>query len=272
VTLDDRGATPALFLLPPVTGDLDAYRDLVVRLGGRRRLRGFEAPGLHDDDEPFTVLEELAKACVDGLRLVQPDRPYLLAGWSVGGVVAFEMACQLKRAGAEVSRLVIIDARAPGPQLVARQDVGGAEPHRFAMMYLQHRARNLGRRVSAGMEEFRELRGADLAARVALELAALGCHEPATELPRRLRVFEANIRRLTRYQPGHYPGPLTLLESSEELPEHPRPATLGWESHAERVDHRRVPGHHFNLVFEPHAATLAREIHRALDGVEDSVS
>src|SRR5262249_55453963 len=61
----------------------------------------------------FTAIESMAAHYVEELRAVQPEGPYLLGGWSMGGVVAFEMAQQLQRLEQEVKLLALVDSMIP---------------------------------------------------------------------------------------------------------------------------------------------------------------
>jgi amino acid adenylation domain-containing protein len=69
----------------------------------------FPTLGQEDDDAPWTI-EAMAARHVGELRKVQPNGPYTVVGFCVGGVVAFEMARQLREAGETVDRLVVIDS------------------------------------------------------------------------------------------------------------------------------------------------------------------
>src|SRR5262249_6844679 len=109
--------------------------------------------------------------------------------------------------------------------------------------------------------------GKDLAERVQQQIVDLGLaasNIQVSEVARRIKVFSSNIQALLTYRPGGYGGHVVVLNSTAELPDHPRPKTLGWEEHvkASAVQQRYVPGNHFNLVFEPHAGTIAQELLR----------
>src|SRR6185503_2382423 len=72
---------------------------------------GLQARGLDENQVPHTRIEEMAAHYLEAIRSVQPDGPYLLGGWSMGGVVAYEMAQQLAAQGQQVSLLALLDAR-----------------------------------------------------------------------------------------------------------------------------------------------------------------
>jgi thioesterase domain-containing protein/acyl carrier protein len=59
------------------------------------------------------TLEEYASACIADIKRRQPQGPYMLGGWSSGGIVSFEMVRQLQEAGDEVTKLVLIDTACP---------------------------------------------------------------------------------------------------------------------------------------------------------------
>ena len=79
-----------LFCVHPVGGEVVAYRELARRLGSGQPVYGLQSP-----DPPIQDLREMAAHYLEALREVQPEGLHRLAGWSMGGVVAYEMARQL---------------------------------------------------------------------------------------------------------------------------------------------------------------------------------
>ena len=123
VTLKTGSLTP-LFLIHDVEGDTTLYLNLarelerdnsvantraVYAIKPQRIFQGDRAPLAH------TRVSELAAHCVETIRSVQPDGPYLVGGLCAGGVIAYETACQLERAGESV-KLTLMDAPAPGAE------------------------------------------------------------------------------------------------------------------------------------------------------------
>ena len=107
----DEG-TP-LFLVHPAGGLVAPYVELVKRLDPGQRVYGFQARGLEEGETPAQSIEEAASDFVVLLRKRQPVGPYLLGGWSMGGVIAFEMARLLEMAGEAVAGVALIDAWLP---------------------------------------------------------------------------------------------------------------------------------------------------------------
>ena len=112
VCLQPKGAKPPLFCVHAVAGDLLAYSALARHLGEARPFYGLQAPGIAGGAHPGTI-EGLATLYLDAIRRVQPAGPYRLAGWSMGGLIAYEMARQLRQAGERVASLALIDSYTP---------------------------------------------------------------------------------------------------------------------------------------------------------------
>ncbi len=108
------GAGRPLYLVHPVGGGVMCYAELARRLGARRPVYALAASGLEPGEHPCADLHAMAARYADAIEAVQPTGPYLLGGWSLGGVVAFEVARLLHDRGRGTSRLVLIDSQAPG--------------------------------------------------------------------------------------------------------------------------------------------------------------
>ena len=103
-----RGSGTPLFILPGVIAAPYYLNALAERLGAEQGLYSFQAPGL-DGGLPLARIEDQAAHYLRSVLRTQPQGPYQLVGHSYGGYVAFEMAQQLLRAGAEVNLLVLLD-------------------------------------------------------------------------------------------------------------------------------------------------------------------
>ncbi|MBT5267814.1 MAG: AMP-binding protein, partial [Candidatus Marinimicrobia bacterium] len=114
VAIQPYGSKPPLFCIHPDGGNVLCYMELSQNLGSDIPLYGLQALGTDDGDKLLMRVEEMAEAYLHVIRTVRPEGPYNLAGWSFGGVVAFEMARQLKNLSEEVSILALIDSSAPG--------------------------------------------------------------------------------------------------------------------------------------------------------------
>jgi phthiocerol/phenolphthiocerol synthesis type-I polyketide synthase E len=109
VPIQPGNSRPPLFFIHAAGGNLLIYRDLIRRLGPEQPVYGLQAQGLDGEQPVLSRIEDMAKQYVKELKTVQPQGPYLLAGYCMGGTVAFEMAQQLRAQGQEVSLLALME-------------------------------------------------------------------------------------------------------------------------------------------------------------------
>ncbi|BBC63199.1 hypothetical protein MMRN_00950 [Mycobacterium marinum] len=107
VELLKQGAGTPLFCLPPGGGLSWIYRNLGAYLDCP--IIGIQQVPSDQEVEPGSV-GDMARRYVDMIQAHHPDGPYNLLGWSMGGVVAHEIAVELRRRGCEVGRLIVLDA------------------------------------------------------------------------------------------------------------------------------------------------------------------
>lgn len=111
VPLRSGGSKAPLFCLHPVLGVSWAFAGLASHIDRERAIYGLQSPGLSGGVMPESI-EEWAGLYLDTIRAVQPEGPYHLIGWSLGGQIAHAMATQLQAAGEEVALLALMDSYA----------------------------------------------------------------------------------------------------------------------------------------------------------------
>lgn len=114
VPLQAEGHRPAVFCVHDVNGEVLNFRALAQSLGAEQPFYGIQSVGLDSGAVPLIAVEDMARRYVDEMRAVQPDGPYHLAGYSMGGWIALEMAQQLRADGQTVALLGLIDTHAEG--------------------------------------------------------------------------------------------------------------------------------------------------------------
>jgi amino acid adenylation domain-containing protein len=106
--ISDQGKS-CIFLVHPGEGLAYCYTTLSKHLSGVK-LYGISNPRFGDTANAFGSLQEMAACYIEYIQRVQPVGPYLVGGWSFGGVVAFEMAQQLKQKAQDVAPVLMIDS------------------------------------------------------------------------------------------------------------------------------------------------------------------
>lgn len=104
------GAPAALFCIHPAGGLGWCYGPLARGLSGARPVYGLQSPVLAGKHHDIGSLRELATQYVDQLQTLQAHDPYHLLGWSVGGIIAQDMACVLRSRGAQTGVVALLDA------------------------------------------------------------------------------------------------------------------------------------------------------------------
>ena len=107
---DEATAKRPLFCVHAVGGNVIEYHDLARHLGPDQPFYAFQSVGLDGRQTPLKSIEEMASHYIKEMRVVQTSGPYLLGGHSLGGMIAFEMACQLHDQGERVELLALLDS------------------------------------------------------------------------------------------------------------------------------------------------------------------
>jgi thioesterase domain-containing protein/acyl carrier protein len=115
LSLQLGGDRPPLFCIHPAGGLSWRYARLAAALDRAQPVYGLQADGYDGVGDLPDSIRTMADRYVGRLRTVVPRGPYRLLGWSMGGVVAHEMAVQLQAAGDQVDLLAIVDAYPPTP-------------------------------------------------------------------------------------------------------------------------------------------------------------
>ncbi|VVD79307.1 Tyrocidine synthase 3 [Pandoraea aquatica] len=111
-----QSAAPALFCVHPAVGTVFDYRPLAQALADERPVIGIQSRMLLDPAWSDTSLDEMAGRYVDAVRTAQPNGPYHLLGWSLGGPIAMAMAERLRASGQTVAFLGLADTFVPTQQ------------------------------------------------------------------------------------------------------------------------------------------------------------
>jgi amino acid adenylation domain-containing protein len=250
-------AKPPLVCVHAAGGHALCYRPLAQHLGARRPVLGLEAIGLHGGEEPVGDMAEIARRYVAALCEEQPEGPYHLLGWSFGGLVAYEMACQLAEAGRPVGLLALLDTAAPEPCAVPSESEAMLQWAQIAGLDVEPAelaaAGGFGERLGLLLERMkrRDLIPPD----ITFEQGR--CY---------FRVSRALREAMCRYVPGPYPGRIDLFRVAAAPGEERADSERGWGPLAEGgVAVHEVPGEHDDLIYEPHVKVLAERLRQRLE-------
>ncbi|MCV7228691.1 amino acid adenylation domain-containing protein [Mycolicibacterium komossense] len=268
VALKPTGDRPPLFLVHPIGGTVLCYGALATMLPAEQPLYVLQASGIEPGTVPADSLPQMAADYVDAIRRVHPEGPYHLGGWSLGGLVAYEMARQLAEQGAEIGSLTLLDTMTVRPG--ARAELAPARLHSYFLWELLYA--KLG--ADTPVDPVPEHIAADdavldhiLAVAIAHGvLPGIGSRELVRRL---LNVFQASWRAAALYEMPRTDLDVTLLKAVEPLPEVLRTAhdeigsdygdpTNGWGAAVDgRLDVVDISGDHLTMMNHPHVGALA---------------
>ena len=114
IAIKPSGYKPPLFCIHASTGSGDSFIEMSRYFDAERPLYALQARGVDGELKPLSTIEEMAASYIKAIQTVQPIGPYYLCGWSLGGIIAYEMAQQLVENNLEVEFLGLIDIMADG--------------------------------------------------------------------------------------------------------------------------------------------------------------
>jgi acyl transferase domain-containing protein/thioesterase domain-containing protein/acyl carrier protein len=246
------GSGVPFFCVHGAGGNVLNFRDLAKRLTASQSFYGLQAKGV-TGGEPAGSIEEMASTYIAAIRGLRPRGPFLLGGYSGGGVVAYEMAQRLRAAGERVN-LVLLDtfhpatgARAPSRNERFEYLVAEGTPY-FSRTGKAKLVRMLQGFASDARIRYHQRLGAPLP----LEL-------------REMHITRAFDQAASRYVTKRYDGPVTLYKARNvnRFFEHVGP-TLGWAEFIPELEVVHVPGDHTNLMIEPNVQTLINHLKQLL--------
>ena len=278
VNLQQGNGRQPLFCIHPGGGNVLCYRDLVHHLGIEQTVYGIEDLRLFLDEgvPTFSRIEEMADFYVAAVRTIQPEGPYLLCGWSFGGLMAFEMARQLYQQKQHVSLLALFDTQSP-PLLsnLIDNDEGLA-----LARFVQEQAHQADKELLLPLETLRNLESDAQLHIILQQIEQENLALPEIILPwmqRFLQRTRADKLMIQNYQPGHYSEQITLFRANTPATDmlKPLPASLdvmyhqstyGWETYATcPIKVYTVAGTHDSIMKQPDVQLLATQLRQSID-------
>ncbi len=266
VPIQTSGTKPPLFCVHGHMGEVFYCRNLSRSLGPDQPLYGLRSQGL-GGELPHETIDDMAAHYLEEVRKVQPQGPYQLSGFCLGGMVAFEMARLLNAQGEDVALLVLFNAPAPG----------GLKGWPLNRIYLTKRVTHelkklrklpLGQKLTIFLTKTSAfvslLSGLFKAAvwQAFRSWSIKGVERGARPL---LSVADINVSAAKRYHPGAYAGRVTLFLTEEVASLYATDPVEGWRSVAEGgIDVHDVAGDNNSMFDARFIGALAEKLHACI--------
>jgi thioesterase domain-containing protein/acyl carrier protein len=241
VQLKPGAKNPPIFLVHGLGGSVMDFFQPVRHIESDHPIYGIQSKGIDGVDQPLERIEDMAEFSIEAVRELQPRGPYVLIGYSLGGLVALEMAQRLSAAGEKIALLAMLDAY----------------PH---MRYLSfgQRTRLIARQAKRGFHAL-----ADFSASSSYKPPAGVSLTPAMQ-----RVRDSAYLALTRYKPRFYSGEIKFVRAAIGSG-FPSNAAAVWRPLVEEITVETVPGDHLGMIathYAELAAVLSRYLREAFAG------
>src|SRR5271166_1957041 len=265
VAIQPTGFRPPFFCIHGAGGTVLMYRELSQHLGDDQPFYGLQAQGLDGSCPPLTRVEEMAEVYVKEIRKAQPQGPYFIGGYCMGGTVAYEVAQQLHDQGEAVALLALFDTM---------------NWHKIPLSFWSkssHTCQRLFFHAASffsldfeGKKKFFKEKVEILRNRIPVWQGSLlvrfGRHEhgPASDSWVLGQIWQANDRACWSYVPKPYPGVVTDFRPRKQYRVFSKPE-YKWDRLAKGQEVIVLPVNPASMLVEPFVGHLARALRQSID-------
>jgi amino acid adenylation domain-containing protein len=265
VLLKKGWSDTTVFLVHPAGGELFSYYELSQRLNNEATVYGVQSPAHAEND---LTINQMAACYVAAIKSKVPHGNYIFAGWSMGGTIAYEMACQLEDDDNIMVPVIILDQRAP--VLNETESRPYIQPLDRLTVFADKIAHYVGHELSINKEDLRDL--------VAIEQSAMFLKEfkKHNMVPGDLTVqqFHGFLEKMVAhhdavmdYRARNYAGSVVLFKAADskfvtDLFEND--SSYGWRNYMQGLEIVEVDGNHMTMMKAPHTAGLAQQMNERL--------
>jgi thioesterase domain-containing protein len=259
------GSRPPLFCMHGAGGTILMYRDLSRHLGDDQPFYGLQSRGLDGSCPPLTNIEEMAASYVKEIRRVQPHGPYFIAGYCMGGTVAFEVAQQLLRLGEPIALLALFDTMNWHKIPLTFWSLSS-----HARQQIFFHAASFFSLDSTGQAKFLKEKFAVLKSRIpawrGMLLSRFSRRSPKTVSESLVlgQIWQANDRASWAYLPKPYPGVVTDIRPAKQYRIFSKP-DLKWDQLTQGQEVIVLPVYPGTMLVEPFVEHLANALRCSID-------
>ncbi|HEX2888671.1 amino acid adenylation domain-containing protein, partial [Vineibacter terrae] len=256
------GVGRPLFIVHGIFGNVMQLRALALRIRSGRPVYALQARGADPRQAPHASIAEMVDAYLDALRSVQASGPYAVAGYSFGGLVAFEMARRLREHGETVELLALLETDLHERYL----------PPLAALRYQWTLAsRVIAKVTTLPMPQVPAYLAAKLRqaadkmlVRLGLRAHAVALDGPGGALSARERLmYRIGARAFLKFRPRRYDGKISVFRVTGPRFDACDPLPI-WRRVADSVEVHDIDGAHDTVMHEPHVRSLADQLSRCL--------
>lgn len=274
VPIQPHGTKPPLFFVHAHGGNVLGYRDLSRQLDANQPFYGLQAPKMDTAKVDIYQIPDMAAHYIKEIQSLQPEGPYFLGGYCLGGIIALEMARQLQTQNQKVALVAMVQSDGPEyPQYLSEAtalrravykiiDRADLEISNFLEVelnykpaYIQERVGRIIRQIQAQLEKF-----------LTIGLAGFGLKLPHSKAYLFDQVAQAHQKAYAAYQPQPYQGSVVLFAAQKQPLGIYSDPTLGWgKLIGDNLEVCAVPGHHLGMLSLPRVQIVAKYLQASID-------
>lgn len=272
VPLQPKGDKRPIFFVHPIGGHIISYFELAKYLGSKRPFYAFQSLGLESEEAILTNIKEMANFYIKEMQDVQEEGPYIIGGWSFGGVVAFEMARQLVEKGIKVEAIILLDTWAPDIYNVTSEWDDLA-------VFMNDLMKQYNLEVSEELIlGYKNLSMQD--ERIDYVISYLKSHSKfkqdiqVEDLEKMIRVFQINLNAYRNYQPEKLDQDILLFTANHQDKEnnHAEDDTLFWGKYVQKeLKVIELNATHYSMMQSSHAENIAFHIDIFLEEISKKI-
>jgi thioesterase domain-containing protein/acyl carrier protein len=258
VPIKPHGNRTPLFCIHPGGGTVFCYQHLAYHLNSDQPVYGLQAYGLNPKNSPHTNVEQMASFYIQEIKKIQPHGPYFLCGWSLGGLIAFEIAQQLFQQGSQIAFLAILDSYPP--DLAIDEEIPTPEDDASSLLQLLLEDEDL----DISPEQLADLTEEEQLTYVLKKAQEKKLYPENFDLAQArllLKILQISYRAALDYKPQYLQVSLDLFIASDT----PDKFKSLWDTMVNRVESYSASGEHGKMVEPPHVQLLAEQMQKSLD-------
>jgi len=270
VPVQTEGSKPPFFGVHGHEGGVLFWRDVVAYMPVDQPFYAIQARGVDGLLPALGSIEEMARLYINEMRKIQPYGPYYLGGYSMGGVIVYEMAQQLIQDKEKVNLLVMFDTQNPRQVKVPTTGDNDGQEAKSNLIDLK----KLNQKVT---KYFRRLSELSIKERTTYILHDIGYQGERIFVYFRVemsRLFNKRLpdalllsylkfthsQALSKYVPTVYPGKVSLFRASQSLDLNPDDSILSWKT----LVNDNLDVFYFNATHNIVSAEYAKEVAQQL--------
>lgn len=264
----EKDVPNAIFLIHPASGNTLCYRELSGFLGTDKPIYAIEQTAFSSENSTKS-LNDLARIYLEQIKIIQPHGPYTLIGWSMGGVIAHEMAYLLEAEREEIAFLGLFDSYSAIQPAANHTLKSLSELRRYFLEELAHI-------FQVKIKMCQDEPSFDANSKEIDEIVALCAQSPfflsngdPNAMKQVLIQCFDNINLLAQHVPSTINADIHFLQAMEK-PDYADSIAFSHEEHIQQwikttrgtIHQSQVPGNHYSILYNPNVSVLADYLRR----------